>query len=244
MAESQNTQALIIKRHDWREHDSRVVLYTKRFGKVSLVARGVKKIKSKIAAHVEPLSLADIMILKGKVFDYLGSSLITKSHLNIKSDLNALYFAGRSLGVFDNLVKEGVPDEELFDFLIYYFDFLDNLASGGLKKEAGEDFFSYFIFQILAILGYKPELYHCLSCKRKIEPTGNSFNFRLGGLICPHCLGDNKQRFNPNEISAISADCIKIIRIFSEKKAYQNIRISHNLAKEISRLAKVYLDFI
>ena len=244
MAESLNTQALVLKRHDWREHDSRVVLYTKKFGKISLVARGIKKITSKIAGHIEPISLADIMILKGKSFNYLGSSLITNSYLNIKHDLNAVYFAGRSLAVFDNLVKEDSPDEELFDFLIYYLASLDDLAVSGLKKEVGEDFFSYFIFQILAILGYKPELYHCLNCRKIIEPTGNSFNFRLGGLICPRCLADNKQRFNPNEISAISADCIKIIRIFSEKKPYQSIKLSHNLSKEISRLAKVYLDFI
>ena len=106
MAESARSEAIIIKRNDWRENDSRVVLYTKNFGKLSLVARGVKKLSSKLAGHIEPISLVDAMILYGRSFDYLGSAVCQNAYFNLKNDLNALYFAGSALALFDQLVKE------------------------------------------------------------------------------------------------------------------------------------------
>lgn len=244
MAESQNSEALILRRNDWRESDSRVVLYTKKFGKLSLVARGAKKFKSKIAGHIEPISLVSIMILKGKVFNYLGSAITQKAYLNIKNDLNALYFVGAALALFDAQVKEEAPDEELYDFLITWLKTVDERFTPNLDKNEGELLYDYFAVKLLTISGYKPELYHCLDCHKEIKPGSNCFNLRLGGLICPSCLEANKLKYLPNELVLISDDCIKLLRIFSENKEYQNIKASPTIIKELSRLVKALVDFI
>lgn len=244
MAESQNSEALIIKRNDWRESDSRVVLYTKQFGKLSLVARGSKKFKSKIAGHIEPISLVDIMLLKGKAFDYLGSAITKNSFLNIKSDLNALYFVGAAFALFDAQVKEEAPDEELFNFLITWLDLIDEKFAPNLDKDNGELLYNYFVIHFLTILGYKPELHYCLDCHKTINPGSNYLNLRLGGLICEDCLQLNQTKYLPSEIVKITDDCIKLLRIFSEKDSYQTIKISPALSRELSRLVNLLLTFI
>ena len=243
MAESQNSEALIIKRNDWRESDSRVVLYTKKFGKLSLVARGSKKFKSKIAGHIEPINLVDMMILKGKACDYLGSAINKKAYLNIKADLNALYFVGSALALFDSLVKEEAPDEELYNFLISWLDLVEERFAPDLDKDNGELLYNYFAIRLLTILGYKPELRYCLDCHEVIKPGNNYLNLRLGGLICGDCLKVNQQKYLPNEILQISDDCIKLLRIFSEKEAYQTIKVGPALIRELSRLVKSLIDF-
>ncbi len=243
MAESQNSEALIIRRNDWRENDSRVVLYTKNFGKLSLVARGSKKFKSKIAAHIEPISLVDMMILKGKAFDYLGSAIIKKAYLNIKTDLNALYFVGAALALFDSQVKEAAQDEELYLFLTGWLDLLEERFAPNLDKENGELLYNYFVVRLLTILGYKPELRYCLDCHKAIKPGNNYLNLRLGGLICGDCLEANQQKYLPNEILKISDDCIKLLRIFSENIEYQAIKVSPVILRELSRLTKSLVDF-
>lgn len=243
MAESQNSEALIIRRNDWRENDSRVVLYTKNFGKLSLVARGSKKFKSKIAAHIEPISLVDMMILKGKVFDYLGSAIIKKAYLNIKTDLNALYFVGAALALFDSQVKEAAEDEELYLFLTDWLDLIEERFAPNLDKENGGLLYNYFVVRLLTILGYKPELRYCLDCRKAIKPGNNYLNLRLGGLICGDCLESNQQKYLPNEILKISDDCIKLLRIFSENSEYQVIKVSPVILRELSRLTKSLIDF-
>ena len=243
MAESYASEALIIRRNDWRENDSRVVLYTKKFGKLSLVARGAKKMRSKIAGHIEPISLVDIMILKGKAYDYLGSAICRCAHLNIKNDLNAIYFVGTALSLFDRLVKEEAEDPELFNFLISWLDSVDNNLTEPLDKDSGELLYNYFAIRLLSILGYKPELYHCLECHKKIEAGGNYFNLRLGGLICSDCLNSSQIKYLPNEIMAVSDNCIKLLRIFSETEEYYNIKVDPVLIRELSRLTKAFIDF-
>ena len=243
MTESQSSEALIIRRNDWRENDSRVVLYTRKFGKLSLVARGAKKLRSKIAGHIEPISLGDIMILKGRAYDYLGSAIIKNAFLNIKNDLNAIYFVGAALALFDTHVKEGDPDNELFVFFVSWLDTVDTLLTAPLVKDEGELLYDYFAIRLFSILGYKPELYHCLECRGQIKPGTNYFNLRLGGLICENCLALHQNKYLPNELLVISDNCIKLFRIFSETEKYQIIKADSSLIRELSRLIKAYIEF-
>lgn len=243
MFESQNSEALILKRNDWRECDSRVVLYTKKFGKLSLVARGAKKFKSKIAGHIEPINLVSMLIVKGKAYDYLGSAISQKAYLNIRNDLNALYFVGAALSLFDSQVKEGLPDEELYNFLISWLNTIEEKTKTALSKEDGELLYNYFVIRLMVLLGYKPELYSCAICHKKIIPGDNSFNLRLGGLIDNNCLVEHRLKYLPNEVFKISTDAIKILRFLSEKESFVNIKIEKGLLKELGMFVKLIVDF-
>ncbi len=243
MLESQNSEALILRRNDWRENDSRVILYTKKFGKLSLVARGAKKFKSKIAGHIEPTNLVNILIIKGKAFDYLGSAIVQNSYLNIKNDLNALYFVGRALFLLDTQVKEEAPDEELFNLLISWLDTVEEKTLNGLNREDGELLYNYFALRLMVLLGYKPELYFCSICHHKITPNNNFFNLRLGGVIDATCLANQQNKYLPNEIFSISTEAIKILRLFSEINFFPKIKIIPELLKELGRFVKLIIDF-
>lgn len=243
MAESKLSEAIIIRRNDWRENDSRVVLYTKNFGKISLVARGVKKLRSKIAGHIEPISLVDIMVLPGRAYDYLGSAISRQAYLNIKNDLNALYFAGAALSLFDAQVKEEEPDADLYDFLKYWLELVNEKCQSEILKDQGELLYNYFAIKLFTILGYKPQLYHCVDCHKKIEAGGNYFNLRLGGLICPDCLSVSQTKYLPNEVVSVSDNCIKLLRLFSEPGLYQGIQVKPELIKELSGLIRSFIIF-
>jgi DNA repair protein RecO (recombination protein O) len=243
MDESKTSYALIIKRGDYREYDSRVVLYTKNFGKIVVVARGVKKFKSKLAGHIEPMSLIKAMILRGRAFDYLGGALVTNSFVNLKNDLNGLYFAGSALALFDTQVKEDEPDAELYDFVAYWLELINEKCQTELHKNQGELLYNYFALQLLTILGYKPELYHCLDCHHKISPNGNYFNLRQGGLVCENCFKISQNKYLPNEVMKVSDDCIKLLRLFSERGSYQSIQVKSELIKELSYLIRSFVIF-
>ena len=62
----EKTKAVVIKAQDYKENDKLVWLYTEEFGKVTAIARGAKKSKSRLFALTLPLCYADYVLFKGK----------------------------------------------------------------------------------------------------------------------------------------------------------------------------------
>jgi DNA repair protein RecO (recombination protein O) len=247
MDETKHGQAIILNRSAYRESDSLVIVYTKDFGKLSLVARGTKKINSKLAGHLEPISLADILIIKGKGFDYIGSALTTNAFLNLKDNLNKIYYAGRIIKWFSRLVKEGQSDERLFFLLLRTLQVIDDYQDEEFTKESGELFFSFFAFKLLAELGYKPEMYECLNCREKIEPGKNYFNLKNGGIVCGSCLEKERQTqiISAQEILTISDNCIKLMRFIMDNRldTAKKLKLDKKVIKELSILTVNFLNF-
>lgn len=247
MDETRHSQAIILNRSAYRESDSLVIVYTKDFGKLLLVARGTKKIQSKLAGHLEPISLADILVIKGKGFDYVGSALTRDAYLNLKDNLNKLYYAGRVINWFNRLVKEGEPDERLFLLLGRWLEVLDNYPAEEFNKENGELFFIFFALKLLSELGYKPEMYECLNCREKIRPGKNYFNLKNGGLVCGQCLEKERsaQGINQTELLLISDNCVKLMRFIMDNKldVAKKLKLDRRVIKELSVLTISFLNF-
>ena len=74
MSKTYQDKAITLKRIDIKEADRLFVFYTKEHGKVEAVARGVKKINSKMAGHLEPLGIVDLMIARGKSIDQVAGA--------------------------------------------------------------------------------------------------------------------------------------------------------------------------
>ncbi len=244
MEGSKRTLALVLKRQDYREYDSLVSFYTKEYGKLSLMARGTKKLKSKLAGHLEPLTLVDLMIIPGKGRDYVGSAIGQEAFANLKADLNGLYYAGLGLRWFNRLVGENEADQELFYLLLNYLDILNAQEAEGLNKEMGELIFSFFVFKFMAVTGYRPATSDCLSCGRKIIPGKNYFNLKNGGLICADCFSARVPG-EDTELLTISDNCVKLLRFMLDNNLdlSQKLKVDKKLIKEMALLTRGFLNF-
>lgn len=237
------SKAIILNRHNWREADRLVSVYTPEFGKLSLLARGACKLNSKLAAHLEPISLSQILIIKGKGFDYIGSALMLDSFSEIKKDLNKLYFAGRALDFFNRLVKEGEGDASLFYWLEKWLNNLNQSGKNGiLDKDDGRFRLAFFYWRFLALLGYSLNFDNCIVCQNKIIAGGsNRLDFWRGGLLCPVCNGkglDLEQNFKREAIIGISDNCIKLLRYLENKTEanLKSLKLPIKVLKEWERL--------
>ena len=205
MEETFNTKAIILNRQPYKEVDSRVAVYTLEKGKMELIARGAQKLSSKLAAHIEPFNLVDLMVIKGRKRNYVGSVISQDSYVDIKNDLEKIMFVGRALNLFNRLVKEAVTDQPLFVLLL---DFLEAVRT---VRESSEFIYAAFALKFLAELGYAPELYKCVHCKAQIIPKNNYFDLAKGGLICENCWG-KLDRNEKNSILTVSNECVKVMR--------------------------------
>jgi len=245
MEESKKTSALILNRQPYREYDSLVTVYTPDLGKLNLVARGTQKLQSKLAGHIEPLTLAEIMIITGRGFDYIGSAVSREVYAGIRQDLNKLYYAGQALKLFNRLVKEGEAEAGLFFLLADWLEVLNNFSD--FNKEKGELFLGFFTWQFLAALGYKPEMYKCLVKGEEIRPGQSYFNLAKGGLVCQSCFEQERVAANlvSTELLPISDNCVKIIRFILTGKFSQaeKIKIDKKLIRELIILADGFVKF-
>ena len=93
MEDTYRANAIIISSQPFREYDGKRVVYSLEKGKLDLVVRGVKRIKSKLSAHLEPLSLAEIMVVRGRQFNYVGAAMSRNCYSAIKNNLFSLQAA-------------------------------------------------------------------------------------------------------------------------------------------------------
>ncbi len=236
MDETYQTKAIILNRKPFRENDTKVSVFCLKKGRLELVARGAKKVSSKLAGHIEPIILANIMVIRGKRYDYLGSAINENSFLNIKNDLDKLSIAGKAVNVFQKLIKENEKDEKLFKLLE---DFLETLNNYELRITNYELFFYFFVMKLLVELGYTPELYNCVVCKKKIEPGNNKFNLNKGGVAHNTCLVGEQSSLT------ITDNCIKVLRMVvnDDLKKLTKLKIDSNLNKEVKKISSSFYKF-
>lgn len=119
------TQAIILRRTNYGESDRILSLLTPE-GKFSVLARGARKEKSRLAGGIELFSVSDITIHQGRSsLDTLTGARMIKFYGNILADLTRLELASSFLKSI-NRVAEQTDNPEFFDIL--------NQALAGLDR--------------------------------------------------------------------------------------------------------------
>lgn len=234
--------AIILARHPFRESDTRVSAFSMELGYVDLVARGTRKPGSKLSAHLEPLTLSDLMIVKGRQYDYVGAAFNQNAFLEIKSDYDKISIAGDAIRIFRKMAKAGESDPALFTLLHKLFYLLENHKAVPAAYELWKNI---FIIQLLALSGYCPSLYKCAQCQARLEPVLLYYDLKQGGVICESC----RRKGRPDQagyVQMVSLDCVKIMRLALEmdlKECYK-LKFTLKLAKEFHSIVASLLDWI
>ena len=236
MAVRYRTSGIIIKKEDRREADQIFTIYTRDFGKLKILGKAIRKIKSKLRAGAELFYLSEIEFIQGKTYKTLTDAILIEKFKNLRKDLKRPAIAYKILEVLDKLVEREEPDKKNWQLLNEVFDTLNQK----LEIKNQKLIYYYFLWNLLSILGYQPELYNCSLCQKKLIPEKIYFHSREGGVICPSCFEKIKEKsFTPLEITEtwrqhkenksltgftklnycqeINSDIVKILRIILKK---------------------------
>ncbi len=187
------TPAIVIGRINLGEADRILTLLTPDYGKLRVSIRGVRKIKSRLAGHVELFSQVQLMLAKGKSLDVVTSADLIHSLDGILDQPERLELAYLMASMFDRLSLEGEAQPELYAL---GEEFLAALESGGETPllELG------LKLRLLAVLGYQPELSHCVICHRSDESSVYYLSPEKGGLVDESCGVAGGYRFDQKAI--------------------------------------------
>src|SRR6185312_12554258 len=110
-------QAIILKRRNIGEADRILTVFTREQGKLQIKAKGVRKIASKRASHIEPLNKTSLTIYRGSGMPVLTEATSTEQFSDIKTDLSKVGFAYHICELIDGLCPENQENEAIFTLL-------------------------------------------------------------------------------------------------------------------------------
>ncbi len=236
------TQGIIIKKEDRGEADQLFTIYTKDFGKLEILGRAIRKIKSKLRAGAELFYFSEIEFIQGKAYKTLTDAILIEKFKNIRKDLERLVIAYQISEVLDNLVKGQEPDKDIWNLLNEAFIKLNNLQLTTYNLQL---IYCYFLWNLFSLLGFKPELSTCPICREKLLPETFYFVPKEGGVVCWRCL----KKLSPEEkerVKEISVVTVKILRIFLSNnwEILPRLKIIKEERKNLKEISELYLTFL
>lgn len=139
------TKAIVLRRTNYGESDRILNLLTPE-GKVSALARGVRKEKSRLAGGVELFSVADIVVHRGRSsLDIVTSAKMLRFYGNILSSISCLELASSFLKQLDRAAEQADNPE--------FFDLLDQSLAGLNSNLDPQLVSTWFRFNLLRATG-------------------------------------------------------------------------------------------
>lgn len=177
-----HTQALVLRRADYREHDRVLSLLTPHRGKVDVLARGCRKPKSPLLSCSELFALGDYVLYQGKGHEIVSACQVQESYYPLREDIRKLSYAAILLAAADQAAQ---PEQEQEHLMILLTRSLHRLAYGDWDAKAVT---AAFLLHFASLQGYKPRLKHCAVCERPLAPgEGAWLDPQAGGLVCRQC---------------------------------------------------------
>lgn len=178
------TLGIVLRRRDVREVDRLYTIYTREHGKIEAIARGSRKIGSKLSPHLESFATVDLLIARGKFWDHVAGVEAVLRFPKIGSRFLTGIAASYAFEATDALTKLGWRDWGLWNLLLEYLRTLNNLEEGtsvtGLRETLRA-----FICQLMLRLGVAPELNKCQNCKSE---SAELLELAPSGALCSSCL--------------------------------------------------------
>jgi len=231
----QKTEAVLLRRQDLRETSLILTFYTKDFGKIKGIARGVRGACGAAggASH-EILSLDEIVFYERKradVFTISQCDLIDYFNL-VRNDLTRLSYAAYMAELLDSVTGIADPLRDAFELLLNSF----NLLSAGASPRRVARIFE---IKILSLLGMMPELESCTVCGQEAAAGPSRFSFKNGGLICAKCTGQDEAS---SPILPGSVKFISYVQSFPYDKAAK-VKVAEQVGREVEAVLRKFLDF-
>lgn len=221
-------QGFVLRRHDLGEADRILTLFTRTQGKRRVVARGVRRPKSRLAGHIELFSLVDTYMVVGTNLDLLSQATAITTYNELATDLERFAYASCAAETLDRLTPEGEADRYLFDT---FETTLERISKG----ERPSLHLRHFELLMLSRCGYRPHLTTCVECGDSLEESTTRFAPAAGGVVCSTCQIDSRS-------IQVSPRGLKSLRwlLDAEPGSAARLRTDHQLDRELESLLGAY----
>jgi DNA repair protein RecO (recombination protein O) len=205
------TPAIVLRTFDFRETSKIAVFFTRDYGKVKGVLKGIRRDPRKFGSSLPLLSLNHIVFYRKRHSEiHLVGQCDLLDDFEIRGDdLKSFSYAHFCSELTDLLMPLEDANAAVFALVL---DFLRAL------KKPPQDMRNVFMIKVLALSGFRPHFDSCLSCETRLTSEA-FFSLKKGGLLCRKCLSADfsSAAVLPGTIASILyiersswADCLRL----------------------------------
>lgn len=173
-------EAIVLRTVDFGEADRILVLFSRHFGKIHVVAKGIRRATSRMAGHAEPLTHATYQLARGRELDVLTGAEARAVYPAIRDDLVRIAAGWYVAELTDRFTVEHSPAAPLFELLETALRHLDAGHAPALVCR-------WFDLHLLDRSGFRPELFACVVCREALQERQNAWSAAAGGALCGTC---------------------------------------------------------
>ena len=180
----ERTEAVVLRGVDYSETSRIVTFFTPGRGKVSCMARGVRRKNSVVAPVLDVLNRVELVYLwkDGRSIQALTEASLLDGFRGIKEVLDKSLYAAFPAELVYKIAHENEPSEGL------YRTFVEGLYRLAAWPGSVRVHVCWQVVQILSSAGYEPSTGICCECGEPVG-TGTGFAFH-GGVTCSRCPSD------------------------------------------------------
>ena len=230
---SYRAEAVILRRMDLGEADRLMTIFSREHGKLKQVAKGARRPSSRKAGHLELFTHVQIQAARGRDLDVITQVEALNPFSQLRSDLTQVGQASYLIELVDRFTVEAEPNGALFSLLLRSLELLDQGGNAHNITRA-------FELRLLDLVGYRPELFHCVHCKEPIKPEAQYFSFEDGGVLCKEC-GMKAGPARPMSLAAL-----KVLRHVQREPLsnFQSMRVRTAVRRELDALMEGFLSYL
>ena len=223
------TRAIVIKTQEFKESDKLVWLFTEDFGKITAIAKGARKNKSKFVSSTLPCSYGEFILFKGRNLYTINEVTIIDSFQQLLRNLDTITYASYFNELIDIAMENEDVNKDIFVDLVSAFYFIKNdVMDIEVLARAFET-------KLLRATGYGLNFDHCVRCRKKII-ISNNIDLQSYGPICKDC-----EKVNSIYISNPTYNTLKFLNNFGMDKI-NRIVVSQTTKLELYKVLSLIIS--
>jgi len=227
------TEGIVLKSIKLGEADKIITIYSSERGKISAVAKGIRKTKSKFGARLEPFSHVNLLLYDGRNLDIVTQVELVSSFREIREDFDKVVYGSAMLDLLEKISPIEEKDEEVFGFVLSSLQVLSS-ASKNIPL-----LLAAFDLKLMSIAGFRPNLSGCVICSGAASSLKKEviFSCEWGGILCDKCgLSD----IDASSVSRMTIEAmINILKLDTQDIA--GLEMSKSIEKELLSVTQRYV---
>lgn len=233
------TEGVILHGMNYRDTSKIVTVYTKKFGKIKVIAKGVRSQKNKFGSSLEPMTIASIMLYKNEHKDL---HLLSKSEIavvlnNVQLNQERMYTGLAAVELVNMVMHDEDENGRVYELLT------QSLTAVNKAEKNHVNILLSFMVKLFEQLGFGMNLKICSVCKKSIAELDVSHAFlRLsdGTMTCSDCARELQ-----SSGTKITGGMLKSLYYLQENEIQQAaaLALSPNVKNDLIATLESYLRY-
>ena len=228
-----SAEGIILRKYPLRETSYILIVYTKEFGKIRGVIKGVRNPYPQFAGDFEIFTRCELLFYRKekKPMDLITRCEAIDPFLPVRKQIERLTYANYFIELIDVVTDDYDPNGEIYDILTKG---LAMLGTDSSARRTGR----IFEIKLLGALGLSPQLGECAACGAQTQES-TIFSVKNGGILCGKCVSGDREGIK------VSPGTLKFMRKIQESdlERTSHIKVSREVGREIEKILKSFMEY-